>query len=727
MQAVRYMTGQMAELAMNVVVGIIATMRGVTIIWHNGTAIDADIFTKTIRIPRVSCASMLTYEALMLMRGGVYHEAGHLLFTKLPKTLWPKGALMEIWNGVEDRWMEAEMRKKFPGAKVVLPWMSKYYNAKIAKQILGDEKNPPVDAPLWEALCAMGFMGDGIVPAWRLTPKAQLYYDAGYTTFIKWKNCKSSKDTLKVAEELYDILKDVNEECKEDAPQEGGQGKPQNSEGEQGEPQQGNGQGEGESQQGEGQQGEGGEPQSGDSNEGEGEPQQGGKKDFDDYENEQGKSKSGEGEGDESGEEKSKGSEAGDEDGDKAQEGGSKGESGKDDNEGAEGDKSAESGESGNEKGEGESGEGDDAEGDDSVEGAGNPGDGTYKPDTTGTDDKKSAGHEEGDTGNRTWEEIAAMETAMGKDIKETVNEELAEQLTGMAEDRNTYLARRDLDEHIIPSGSKSQYEYERKQISSAVMVLTRALDQSLRILSKKRKSCGRRHGSFDQRRLVQAATGLSKNVFYKTSQGITLDTVVSIVIDESGSMGNMHEVRRMAIAIGEALTKIGVEFEIVGTTTKHWSGHKVLRQMDGFDRTNPIMYRHYKIFGEQWHNVAQRVTEMSARQHNVDGEAVEYCAFRLAQRKEKRKVIFSICDGEPYAGHSNSHVMAKNLKDVCKKVRESGIEVYGFGIGEEGPRAYYGEENFIYLEDSAALGPEFVRRFASIVTGGRVKIGKAA
>jgi cobalamin biosynthesis protein CobT len=256
-------------------------------------------------------------------------------------------------------------------------------------------------------------------------------------------------------------------------------------------------------------------------------------------------------------------------------------------------------------------------------------------------------------------------------------------------------------------------------------MVLTRALDQSLRILSKKRKNRGLRNGTFDSRRLVQAATGLSKSVFYKESKGITLDTVVEIVIDESGSMSNMHEVRRMAIAIGEALTKIGVEFEIVGTTTKHWSGHRALSKMDGFDRTNPIIYRHYKVFGEQWQAVAKRTTAMCASQHNVDGEAIEYCAYRLAQRKEKRKVIFSICDGEPYAGHGNSHVMARNLREVCKKVREAGIEVYGFGIGEMGPKAYYGAEHFIYLEDSDSLGPEFVRQFASIVTGGRVKIGQ--
>jgi len=191
---VNYMTGKDAELAMSVVTGILTESRNVKIVWHNGTAIDADIFNKVIRIPRVANASMLSEENLMLLRGMVYHEGGHILLSKLPKAEYPSGALFSIWNSVEDRWMERGVRERYEGAKSVLPQMSRHYNAKIAKQIAIEG----VNAPLWEALCAMGFMSDGIVPAWRLTEKAQLYYDAGYEVFTEWKQCKSSRDTLKV-------------------------------------------------------------------------------------------------------------------------------------------------------------------------------------------------------------------------------------------------------------------------------------------------------------------------------------------------------------------------------------------------------------------------------------------------------------------------------------------------------------------------------------------------
>jgi hypothetical protein len=741
-KAVKYMSGKDAELAMNVVTGILTKIRGVKIVWHNGSAIDADPFRKVIRIPRVANASMLSQESLMLLRGMVYHEGGHILLTKLPKAQWPKGALMEVWNAVEDRWMERGVRDRFPGAKTVLPQMSRHYNAKIAKQITLEG----VDAPLWEALCAMGFMGDGIIPAWRLTPKAQLYFDAGYDTFIKWKACKSSKGTFKVAQELYDLLKDVHESTKPQQPQ--GQPQPQQEQGEQGEPQQGQ----------QGQQGESGEPQEGNE---QGEPQQGGTRDFDDYENEQpeqAKGQSGqqddesdeqgqtEGEGDESnedegdeaqgtgsgeadedGEDEAEGSESGEE-GDEDAEGDSEGDEGDDDAEdasgaqsGSEGDDSDSEGDSGEDgDADSESNDADDAD-KNNGEGEGVPG-GEYDPVNDGSDG--GGDHDAEDAGELEWEEIAQQELE-AKALNESMNEDLAEVLASAINDDTLYTARRDKDEHQVPNGNKAAYLSERKSVSGKVMSLCRALDQSLRVLSKSRIHSGLRRGTLDNRRLVHAATGISKNVFYKTTKGITMDTVVSIVIDESGSMSNMHECRRMVIAMGEALTKIGVDFEVVGTTTKYWAGDSHLRNMDGFSRTNPIIYRHYKMFGEQWSQVAQRTTAMRASQHNVDGEAVEYAAYRIATRKETRKVIFSICDGEPFAGHYNEYEMQQNLRDVCKRVRQQGIEVYGFGIGTTGPKAFYGADNFIGLENGEEMGPEFVKRFASIVTGGAVKIGR--
>ena len=144
-----------------------------------------------------------------------------------------------------------------------------------------------------------------------------------------------------------------------------------------------------------------------------------------------------------------------------------------------------------------------------------------------------------------------------------------------------------------------------------AVMVaaMTRSLEQALRSLARCRKKPYMRQGRIDRQRFVQIAKNLSKEVFYKTRDGMSLDVAVEIIIDESGSMSGWLEVQLLALAIGEALTAIHVPFEITGTTT---SGHSA-PPLDGFSRTKPIIYRHYKAFGEQWHTVRHRIINTSS------------------------------------------------------------------------------------------------------------------
>jgi hypothetical protein len=64
-------------------------------------------------------------------------------------------------------------------------------------------------------------------------------------------------------------------------------------------------------------------------------------------------------------------------------------------------------------------------------------------------------------------------------------------------------------------------------------------------------------------------AKNLTKNVFYTQKQGVSLDTTVSILVDESGSMDDkISNCRSLAIAISEVLERLKIKFEILGHTT---------------------------------------------------------------------------------------------------------------------------------------------------------------
>jgi len=171
----------------------------------------------------------------------------------------------------------------------------------------------------------------------------------------------------------------------------------------------------------------------------------------------------------------------------------------------------------------------------------------------------------------------------------------------------------------------------------------------------------------------------------------------------------------------------LNIPFEIIGSSTKYSGGDYELEALNGLSRTNPIVYNHYKTFDQTWNVVCANMSRTQTLNHNVDGEVVEYAARRLAGRKETRKVVLSLCDGLPDAGHDNGDVMGQNIVRTCERARKAGVEVYAFGIGTSKPAKYYGKDHFVQLPVGAELGQQFASEFAAIVSGGRFKFKAGA
>ena len=714
-----YYTAQEAQGGMSILAGWLGKNYKVNVRYHDGNAVDANIDTGTIRIPKLACASGVTEEALQLLRAMVYHESGHIAETKMEKKdTPPKGALFTILNAVEDRRIERALSDEHLGCKEIFRWANGYYNKKIAGQIAEQVIKGGKGAPLWEAMCAMSFMLEGVQPAWRLTPKAAAYVKAAYDEFSKVRQAESAYDCLAIAKKIQEILKETSDEFNKQNQKQKPQ-KPQKQEQDEKQGQKG-----GKSQKSDGndssqaddlddEDGESEESDSGDSKESKKDSKKSDKSDDKDSkksDKKDDKKSKGKGKDEEKDEEDSDDedsddgagseSDADDEDsGDDSDEGSEEGEGGKNKNLSA--DKKSKKSKA--EKGEGKN----DADGEDMP----------YEPDDSGIDDEETAGKQS---------KTNLDEEANGATQRDILNERLDELFDKLTESDKEYLALRDADKHLVPKetlNDRENFTERRNEIAAGVSAMTRALEQALRSMAKVKKDPYLRYGKIDKKRLVQITKSLSKEVFFKTRPGEDLNVAVEIVIDESGSMSNFRKVQQLAIAIGEALSQIGVKFEITGTTTEFCGGDYGMPLKGSFTRTNPIIYFHYKGFEENWITVRQRITQTSCRNHNVDGEAIEFAAYRLAQRKESRKIIFSLSDGEPCAGHNNDSFMCKNIKTVCARCRKNGIEVYGFGVQTQAPEAFYGRENFVYLKDIEQMGEDFVRKFATVITGGRVRV----
>jgi len=731
MNKVNYYNEAEAQDAMSVIAKWMGKNFNLKVNFHNGTEVSADIFRGIINIPRLACSNGLDEQTLSLLRGRTYHEAGHIAETNLEKDDYPAGVLFEIFNAVEDSRMERKQGEKYPGAAMVFADNAKYYNRKIA----GDVAMGKVNAPLWEGLVAMGLQSNCVTPAWRLSPKAQVYFDAGYDCFAKWKTLDDAFGSLVLAMELYEILKQAHEEYKQ-----------QQQQNEQGEEQEeadteeseGKGQGRGQSDE--------------DKEDGEMEESTGSPTDFDNEDNESSKSQAGDGEEDEDGEEEESDSEDGessesDEDGEES-----------DSEDGEESESESESDEDGEESKDGSE---DDADGEEDGQSDSEPGDDDFDEDGSesgssaddGDDDFEDEASDSSDSddnaeskdydteydaedgdGEEDEEEETDFEAEMqeelegGKDLEDYQNEDISDALDNLDPADKEYLSRRDLDEHNLIQGTdwdKEVFKQDREQIAAAVASMTRALEQAMRARTRCRKDRFQRRGKIDKTRLVQIAKSLSKEVFYKTQQGEDIDTAVSIVIDESGSMygDTSLAVRRVAIAVGEALSKLNIPFEIVGSTTKYACSDRRMPPLNGLSRSNPIIYNHYKTFGQNWMTCCHNMSQSGAHNHNVDGEVVEYAVRSLIKRDEARKIVFSLCDGMPDAGHGNGHLMGRNITRTCERARKAGVEVYAFGINTSAPANYYGKDNFVEL-NGHELDTKFISTFVEIVSGGRFRVG---
>lgn len=338
--------------------------------------------------------------------------------------------------------------------------------------------------------------------------------------------------------------------------------------------------------------------------------------------------------------------------------------------------------------------------------------------DTEDTEDDEDSEEEESEESSEEETEEDDIEDSESTfDTEGLLDDHLMEKFSELSDCDQNYISDKSLDKHEVMVANNSDcltYQKLREKMQADIVRITSSLERAMRARMRNRVSRHCSEGDIDMTQLVAISKGLSKNVYKTTRKGEKMDTVVQIVIDESGSMATSYEETRLAvIAIAESLARIGIPFEVFGATTTE----SYRRDLGIFSRSNPIWYRHYKTWNDTWMKACTSISQSGHLNNNIDGETIEYAATRLASRKETRKIIISLCDGEPCGGHGSSSDMqlAKHLKNVCDKVRKSGTEIYCFGINTMNPAIYYGKENYVCLR-KGAIGIGLADSFCKII-----------
>ena len=218
-----------------------------------------------------------------------------------------------------------------------------------------------------------------------------------------------------------------------------------------------------------------------------------------------------------------------------------------------------------------------------------------------------------------------------------------------------------------------------------------------IQIRAKVQTQYGTKKGKLDQSRLSRIcfnAPGLNERVFKRKIENKTLDAAVTVLVDMSGSMGGdkVYYALASALLMNEVCSTLNIPLEVIGFSDDR----------DEDKNIQPTMFV-YKGFN----NLKVTPDEMTKyfalssnyMQGNPDGENILWAHDRLIKRKEKKKLLIVMSDGNPCASKS-SHGLDGFTRDVIQEIEKAKqVDIYGLGLLSPAVRSYYKAHSVVDTE----------------------------
>lgn len=230
--------------------------------------------------------------------------------------------------------------------------------------------------------------------------------------------------------------------------------------------------------------------------------------------------------------------------------------------------------------------------------------------------------------------------------------------------------------------------------------------------------------GILDAERLASSIADPGGAAVYKARRKSDLpDTALSILIDNSGSMGGLP-IRLAAICadiLPLALERCGFKVEVLGFTTREWRGGRSREKWVRSGkpphpgRLNDLCHIVYKTASSPWRRARKGIGVMldeSLLKENVDGEALLWAYHRLLRRRsEQRRILMVLSDGAPVDVSTSSEnppgYLEQHLRRVIARIeRQGAVELVAIGLGHD-VRRYY--RRAVKLDDPHAFGEVIV------------------
>jgi len=235
--------------------------------------------------------------------------------------------------------------------------------------------------------------------------------------------------------------------------------------------------------------------------------------------------------------------------------------------------------------------------------------------------------------------------------------------------------------------------------VRSTVAKVSAKLQEAFMASSQRHWSGGHDQGALDPKALVRAYQGRD-GAFRRKDSGQDINAAVTLLLDCSGSM---HTDRReevagaMTVALAMALERMGVAVEVRGFTA------------DGKKNAVDLVFKPFDMMVSQCRYGLGWLMR-SANAENVDYLNVRTAAASLLQRREPKKMLIVLSDGQPSGFRSELEVFCKALH------RRSELELLGVGIQSSKVDRYY--PNHVVVHELSELSTVVAERIARTLLG---------
>lgn len=295
-----------------------------------------------------------------------------------------------------------------------------------------------------------------------------------------------------------------------------------------------------------------------------------------------------------------------------------------------------------------------------------------------------------------------------------------------------------EFDEEVRAEDLADQHEMERlralldQQLTNYQNITTKLANRLQRkLMARQRRSWkfDLEEGILDSSRLAGVIANPDVPLTFKAEVDTPFkDTVVSILIDNSGSMRG----RPIAIAamttdiIAQTLERCGLKTEILGFTTRAWKGGKARElwiengKPETPGRLNDVRHIIYKSANTPVRRSRRNLGLMLKEgllKENIDGEALVWAYNRISRRPEERKILMVISDGAPVDDSTlsvnPSNILEMDLRSVIRFIEEKApIELTAIGIGHDVTRYY---KNAISISDADDLAEALTAKLTDL------------